>query len=295
VEFLWDVTTAASNARVQLEAAKLSTVRVPITSNNVPTITVDSNGYPWVGFQRSNGINTYPYLIKGDAHDGTFTFKSSTVWKLNATGSTSWYGITPVALTAGKMLILYDRSSSYSYSRYYDGSSLGSEVTTFAILDGVSKSPSAVANGDTVEMVYLSSGYNILHRRWSAGSWLDMGTVQSGVTTSSAPVLSINPNTGDLYCFWAGSPTANHIYYKKFTYSTSTWDANPTDWIDESTDGLTSNQYLTCFYQAYGTYLDIGLIYMTKAGPYDIRYAFLSLVIPVVPKVVGDGLTFVVA
>ncbi|MCD6346383.1 MAG: LamG domain-containing protein, partial [Bacteroidales bacterium] len=75
------------------------------------------------------------------------------------------------------------------------------------------------------------------------------------------------------------SPTANHIYYKK--RSASGWDAEPTDWINESTDGLTyvgaweNTARISSYYKEYGG--NIGIVYMTKnSSPYNIRQAVLG-------------------
>jgi hypothetical protein len=108
----------------------------------------------------------------------------------------------------------------------------------------------------------------------------------AGATSTSAPVISIDTSTNDLYVFAAtkttGTPsgwTANHIYYIKYTASTGQW-GSWTDWINESSEQLTSADVLTCFYQAYGNY--VGLEYETKtASPYNVKFAYLSLVVAV--------------
>jgi hypothetical protein len=285
--------TAPTGAQVQLEATYTSNIAIPNDIPYYPTIAVDGNGYPWISFRRYNGINYYFYVAKGDANDGTFTFKFSTVRKLSTSIIAARSGSFPVPLSNGKMLVLYCTGSSAPFSinsQYWDGSSWGSEVSAGASL-ALSYGFSVIAINDTVELVYLeATSYDIEHRRWtSTGGWVGVATVQSGATSTSAPVLA--KNGSNLYCFWAGSPTADHVYYKK--YDGANWDINPTDWIDESTDHLTGNDRLSCFYKAYGNV--IGLAYMTKtASPYNVRYAFLSLVVAV-PKMVGDGLTWVVA
>jgi len=116
--------------------------------------------------------------------------------------------------------------------------------------------------------------------------------VQSSTKSTSTPVLSWQ-QSGVFKVFWAGSPTADHIYYKTVTNMIP--DTDPTDWIDESVDHLTVNDRLTCFYKIYG--YNIGLAYMRKqASPYDVRYDFLSFAPPaVVLQMIGDGLTWVVS
>jgi hypothetical protein len=91
--------------------------------------------------------------------------------------------------------------------------------------------------------------------------------IQSGFSGTSVPVLSIESN-GDLHLFWAGSPKADHIYYKK--YSEGQWNTVATDWIDESVEKLTRNESLTSFYQAEPSK---GIGYLTrKPSPYKVKF-----------------------
>ena len=107
----------------------------------------------------------------------------------------------------------------------------------------------------------------IKHLRYNAG-WSE-STVVSGVSSTSYPVLSVDVNTNNLYCFYA---MTNHIYYAKYD---GTWHT-PVDWITETTT-LTANDRLTCFYQAGGN--NIGLVYLTRtSSPFNVKFASLSVV-----------------
>lgn len=297
IELLWDVTTPATNARVQVEANLYSCLQPPqIIPYHVmavgyggAVITVDSNGYPWIGFACHNGLYVLPYTAQGNATNGTWNWRTASIRRLHVTHSIRWC-CCPIALTNGKMLIIYTCVGTDFYSQYWNGSVWGSEVTTGADII-VSNYFSVIRHDDTVEMVYLeTTSYDVEHIRWTADSWSSVATVQAASTSTSAPVLTINPDTDEMWCFWAGSPSANHVYYKK--YSDVAWDASPTDWLDETADSLTANDRVTCFAQVYSNL--IGLEYMTKpitSSPYNVRYAFLSLL---VARMVGEGLTFVV-
>jgi hypothetical protein len=251
-----------------------------------PFVSVDSNGYVWIGYRDQTGSNYYPYVIKSGNNDGTWgTTPSGFPYKLSTTSSTSWK-VSVVPLTSGKMLAIYAYVNTVR-ARRWDGSAWGSEVaTTSAIYAG--SYHSAVAQGDDVHLVFLkSTGYDIIYTKYSysTNSFGTETTLQAGASITSTPVISIDANTNDLYVFAAttttGTPsgwTANHIYYKKYTASTGQW-GNWTDWIDETSEVLTSADQLTCFYKAYGNY--IGLVYMTKtASPYNVKFAFLSLAPP---------------
>jgi len=62
------------------------------------------------------------------------------------------------------------------------------------------------------------STYDILYAKYTYAS-NSLGLKQPCRLVQQAhPLLSlsINPSTNDLYAFWAGYPTANHIYYRKY-------------------------------------------------------------------------------
>ena len=259
-------------AAEQIALAAASGVTYPY-----PTIAVDSGGYPWIGYRRVEG-SAYPYVTKSSTNDGTWTDASGFPYQLSTHADTSWC-IVPIVLTSSRVYVAYFEHADVNYmkGKLWDGAAWGSEEIanpTGGMQD--SKYASWVANGDDVYAVWLRGTQVIYCNKRTYGvGWGSMETVQAAVSTTSAPVLSANTVTGEIFCFWALSPTANHIYYKKRT-SGGTWDTDPTDWIDESTDGLTGYDRLTCFYQAYSGH--IGLMYMTLAGsPYNVRFAFLTL------------------
>jgi hypothetical protein len=269
----------------------LTSIEFPTRGNTAVGIDVDTNGYPWFGTcNNGGGSYNFPYVVKNNATDGTSDFRYVTVRKLSTTyAAFPTWRVTPVCLSAGKVLVFYVDSS--PYSQYWNGTAWGSEVSVGADMAS-NVYYSLVVYGDTVHLVYLEyDTYDIEHRKWTADSWSAVATIQSATTSTSAPVLSVT-STGELYVFWAGSPTANHIYRKK--YAAGAWDSSPTDWINESTEQLTSNDLITCFYKQYGNY--IGLLYMTKTtSPYNVKFAYLTVAVVVKkPIVVGDGLTFAV-
>jgi hypothetical protein len=238
-----------------------------------PMISTDSNGYVWIGYIDfdPNTLSTYPYAIKSQYNNGTFG--SGTIIKLSDTSRNTWR-VSVIPLTAGKMLAIYTYNGGAVYTIRWTGSDWKMGVfTTDTIYYGYEHS--AVAQGDNVHLVFLkSTGYDILYTKYnySSNSFSAATTLQAGATSTSAPVISIDPSTNDLYVFWAGYPTANHIYYKKYTASTGQWET-VVDWITES--ALTDNDRLTCFYQAYGN--KIGLMYMTgSASPYNVVFASLN-------------------
>jgi len=296
VELLWDVTTAATNARIQVEAhCGDSRVRPPAQIIYYPCVAIDSNGYPWIGFGRHNGISFYFYIAKGNINNGGFDFRLSSIRKLSTATGVLYRTVCPIPLTAGKMLVLYGERYERLWSQYWDGTSWGAETSVGLTMQAIGYF-SAVNSDDAVELVYLeTTSYDVEHRRWTlADGWVAVATIHAGASAYSAPVLSIDETTTDLYCFYAtkttvGDLAAEHIYYRK--RSAGVWGPL-VDWINESAELLTVADRLTCFYKVYGN--KIGLVYMTKtASPYNIRFAFLTVVVvaPIIArrKLLGVG------
>jgi len=267
------------------------TVSTTYNSASYPMVSVDSNGYVWIGYRDTDLTYYYPYVIKSGNNDGTWG--TGIITQLSTTSSTYWK-VSVVPLTSGKMLAVYAYNSATVKAKRWDGSSWDTEVaTTSAISYGYYHS--AVAQGDDVHLTFPKvTTYNILYVKYtySSNSFGSETTLVSGATSTSAPVLSIDTSTNNLYVFattkTTGKPsdwTANHIYYVKYTASSGTW-GSWTDWIDESTEVLTDADKLTCFYQAYGS--KIGLVYMTKtASPYNVKFDFLTVAAPPAPKPKG--------
>jgi len=265
-----------SDGTITWSAAE-QTVSTTYNKADYPMVSVDSNGYVWIGYRDYTGTYYYPYVIKSGNNNGTWgTTPTGFPYQLSTTSSDAWR-VSIIPLTSGKMLAVYASYNGDTLKvRRWDGSTWGSEVaTTSAVYFG--QYHSAVAQGDDVHLTFLKQyPYNILYVKYtySSNSLGSETTLQAGTTSSSAPVISINSSTNDLYVFWAGYPTANHIYYRKYTASTGTWETG-VDWIAE-TETLTDNNRLTCFYQVGGN--NIGLLYMTKTtSPYNVKFAFLNV------------------
>jgi hypothetical protein len=240
-----------------------------------PMVSVDSNGYVWIGYNeyRIAGAKYYPYVIKSGNNDGTWgTTPSGFPYQLSSPSNSEWY-VSIIPLTTGKMLAIYAYTSTIK-AKKWTGSSWGSEVaTTSSIYRG--EAHSAVAQGDDVHLVFLkNTGYDILYTKYtySSNSFGTEITLQASATSTSNPVISIDTSTNNLYVFWAGYPTANHIYYRK--YNGTSWET-AVDWIAETQ--LTSNYCLTCSYKNYGD--KIGLEYTTTQGiTRYVKFDFLSTV-----------------
>jgi hypothetical protein len=249
------------------------TVSTAYNAVSYPMVSVDSSGYVWIGYQDYSGTYTYPYVIKSGNNDGTWGTTPTGFPKQLSTAASDYWAVSVIPLTSGKMLAIYAYSNSKIYLRPWTGSAWGTEVYTASYIQA-GYYHSAVAQGDDVHLVFLKySTYDIIYTKYtySSNSLSTETTLQATATPTSGPVISIDGNTNNLYVFWAGYPTTNHIYYRKYTASAGTWETT-VDWIAET--ALTGNDRLTCFYQAGGN--TIGLVYMTGTT-YYVMFAYLTL------------------
>jgi hypothetical protein len=246
-------------------------------------ISVDTSGYAWIGLNRRD--TQYPMVTKNANNDGTWSTDSGFPYVLKTTAD--YWSVIPVPLTGAKVYVVYGEQTHLIYGKLYNagwGSEEQASTSTVPNLAYVS----VVNDQDDVQLVFLNTGLSIIHikRTYTTSVWSSEQTVQASVTSSSAPVLSISSATGNLYCYWAGSPTANHIYYKLCT--SGVWDVDPTDWITETSPPLTSNDFLTCYYKVYGVYT--GLEYMTVASdPYIIKFAYIAAMVYHISGVTRDS------
>jgi len=247
-------------------------------------IAFDSSNEPWIGYYRNYASNSTrnAYVTMCTFTNGTWlptcdpTAFPSKLSPINA--GSSRFVVTPVPLTSGKMIIEYVSGSDLKFRDriYYSSNrSLGPEEMPLSTLLGSVYAYSSVAQGDDVDLVInAASTYNVVFykRSFSSGIWSLPSILQSSTTSTTDPVISTNGSTNDLYVFWAGSPTINHIYYREFQGSNGMW-LGKVDWVSES--AVTGNDRLTTFYQSSNNY--IGLAWMAgSSNPYDIRFAELS-------------------
>ncbi|MCW4005551.1 MAG: PKD domain-containing protein [Candidatus Bathyarchaeota archaeon] len=241
--------------------------------NYKPSITVDSNGFPWIAYQKVQYEPSVPgyaetvYVTKSSLNNGIWSTADGFPYQLTTPNG----GDTPTVLplSTGKTLVLYGGrgQSDPICAQRWDGSNWSASVAT-PISAISSKSYSAVAQGDDAQLIYVTSTNNsIVHvtYNYTTHSFSPETIIQSSVGSLKFPVLA-KTDADDLYAFWAGSPYPNHIYFKKYTKTTGTWDANQTDWIY---DQYLTNTYhlLTCSQQ--NNFGKIGLLYLTNCVKFD--------------------------
>jgi len=238
-----------------------------------PYVCVDSEGCPWIAYRLLHSPHSYAYVTKSSANDSTWTTASGFPHQV----STTDYSIASVTpLTSHKIIAVYSTSGSPIKARLWNGSSWGEEenCTTSNCYQHIGQS--VVNEGDDVHLVFhtttpYAGQYAIKYVKRTYGvGWGTEVTVQTNVTQTSCPVLSTSGMT--IYCFWVGSPTVNHVYYKKCV--AGVWDSNPTDWMTRTY--YAPNYDITCYYKSYGNH--IGLVYLMRdTSPYLVDHNYLNI------------------
>jgi hypothetical protein len=250
-----------------------------------PTVTVDTSGRPYIGYYRMSPTYSFTsWVARSSTTDGTWVMDTGFPYQLGS----NYHNVNIIALTNNRMLAVYAVSWEKIRVRKYDGSSWGTEHQTTSICERAD--PVVCAQGDDVHIMFLKqTTYDILYVQYtySTDSLGSETMVQASATSLSTPQLGIDYATNNLYAFWQDYPTTNHIYYKK-KIAGGAWDTDPTDWINETTDGLTSTSGKTCFYQAWNNVIVI--LYSTKSSsPYNANVGILSISAGPILKEVADS------
>jgi len=254
---------------------------------HVPTIAVDSDGYPWIGYRMVDSSNNkFPMVTKSSRNDGTWNGSANTAtgfpYRLENWTAAYWV-VVPIPLTYSKMLVIYTSHGHFIRARSWDGYAWRPKVTSTGLTHTQNAVTgnlfSAVGQGDEVHVVFLETSlfrymkYNYDYNWWdlypiNPYTRVPEVIIQKGVTGTSAPVLSIDP-AGTLHLFWAGAPLEDHLFYKKTV--AGLWQDSFQDWIDEHGEKLTSNAAVTSTYYDAGN--GPGVLYLTrKTRPYNVKF-----------------------
>lgn len=245
------------------------------TGKNVyPCISVDSDGYPWIGYQYTDGgINT-PYVTKSSTKDGSWTTEIGFPYQLSAgivPPNPVWI-VHPNPLTGGKVYVTYLPQSLKVYGRLWDGASFGSEETCETIW--VDKTEYwSVADGDDVHLIFEKSGpenavYHV-KRTWGDGWGTETFLAERPQFAEHEVTVSLNTSLHRLYVFIAGedqnSLKTRCLYEGEWIQESHLWNNEP------------NPRWMTAFYGKHGNY--IGVVWKSgTASPYNLRYGIINLV-----------------
>jgi hypothetical protein len=219
-----------------------------------PFISVDSEGYPWIGYRW--GSNTkWPNCTKSSLNNGTWQTAQGFPYQLfTAVTLVPNWAVSIVPLTQQKMYAVYLCSGAVR-GRLWNGTAFENEelIANAVIGTRTRFAHSVVAKDDNVYLVFLNAtttnGDILFFSRTYGASWSEKEVVQPSASTSSFPVLSLNMSDGSLYCFWANNDA---IYYEDYTEGA--WNSNATTLAAENN---LYEQTLSCSYESRGSRIEV--------------------------------------
>jgi hypothetical protein len=235
-----------------------------------PVIALDSDGYPWVGVKYVTGGVHYPYVTKSSTKDGTWTTDSGFPYQLSATLTGDWAYAVPVALTGGKVYVLYGTGGAKVRGKLYDAGWGAEETASSSTINDLYIS--AATYEDEVKVVFLhrtdSTYYLYYIERDSTGNWSSEVKLSTGYMTAR---VCVDQDNGDVYVFWAYNGV---IYLQRKMHGT--WDTSYLEWITGEGDFPPVNSERLCnintFIKKYGR--SIGVAWgRGTSSPYDLRFA----------------------
>jgi hypothetical protein len=255
-----------------------------------PSISVDSNGYPWIAYGYGvTGYNTYAYVAKSSKKNGTWTHEStlftspyqfSNVTFNEGISPSAWCVVKP--LTSGKMYALVQTDCNLAVSgaeknmkgRLWDGYAWGNEETPVSSNYIGSACVALVTQGNNIHMTYTTwDGITAItyytERTYGVG-WVTPAIIRTHAVASQA-TLSID-NSGILYCFWVNDPVANHLYYKKCI--SGIWDADPID-LETSSEAV-SAVFVNVSDKEYNGVITFNCSTLASS-PYNIKFIALAI------------------
>jgi hypothetical protein len=174
----------------------------------LPTIMLDSDGYPWVGYVYRVDTLYYPAVGRSSTNDGTWTDLSGYPYLLSAAVSNLYWGIIPLELAPGKFLVIYGVSGATIKAVTITDGVFGSEetATSYNVYAGAM---SAIADLDG--NVYLAYNHVTAYRTvsrvkrdFASDTWGTETTIKNYALTNDYIMGSfcLDEETGDIYYFY---------------------------------------------------------------------------------------------
>lgn len=250
--------------------------------SSIENVVKDSNGYPWISYKDSAQNEK---VVKATTTSGSAWGSPTTLWANRATGSER---IKIVPLTLGKMLAISSANGKVFQSRLFDGSSWVAAVNASTSTPYSFEYFDAVADGDNAHLVFVDSSgsYNVIYVKYNYGSgWGSQETVEASTYYYYHPSVTLK------------SEDKVRVFYLKSATTIKYRDRDTGAWQTAVTISSTEAS-MTCLSSSYKAFSSkFSVIWEGGAtSPYSVKFEGYTIAIPVVaPKIVGDGLTWVVA
>lgn len=205
------------------------------------TVTVDTDGYPFIGYTRATMTPCYAKVVKSSYNNGTW----DTEWTetlVERDGGHHFY-TTVRTLKNNRIIVVYTVPAvtpyrmGYIYAQLWNGSDWGSNQTV-TTTQGYASRYNCIAEEDNIHLVFNSGGQseNVEIRYvkgvYSAGShsWSSEVVIDNTATVGLYPTIVRNGT--NLYTVWATYPTTGYIYYREYDASKMVWN-NKVRWLSD--------------------------------------------------------------
>jgi len=170
-----------------------------------PSISINKTGYPWISYAKYNARVTYPYVVKSNTKDGTWSTNSGFPYQLNSTSNAEWSTVT-LPLQSNEMISIFGHDDEWFYSKVYSSSGWETTQTATSSLIECAQRFSATSYKDEARIVYHTFSDTLVYaRRNGSGIWQSEYII-SNTNLPSATAVSITTNQiGDDFTFWVNA------------------------------------------------------------------------------------------
>lgn len=242
-----------------------------------PTICVTSDNKPVVGYARRwrPGSSYRPYVSMSSTTDGTWTTLAGFPYELT-TDNKSFWGTAVVPRPNGDVSAVYSEDEVIRTRLYNAGAaSWGAEASVIDATPHNINFSAVVTSDNILHVVYEDADIDIAYAHYHSGGidWEATEKIFVGSLLEISPVLS-GTDDDDLYCYWLGDPTSEHIYYKKQVGGV--WDVAASDWFIDS--GSFDETLISCAYEQAPTgYVPVVWQPSLGTNAFKIRFAARTL------------------
>ncbi|MEM3403767.1 MAG: hypothetical protein QXJ17_04465 [Nitrososphaeria archaeon] len=251
---------------------------IATASNYIPTsVTVDSNGYPWIGYRYStDASNWYPYVIKNSRNDGTWATASGFPYQLSTYADAMWV-VEVAPLTSGKMVAFYTSSSRYVYAKSWTGSAWNSQAQAQYAYASTYTYPfaSSASVGDTAYLTYAratTTYLTLVKYTYSLNSFSNVVDVEANAISNCVASLTYDAALNLIYIIYDNFPSAG-VFYKIYNLTSSTLS----DRVQVCSDTDIVVTSLSTFYKRGSSSDPVSAAFAAGASdPRSIRHVFIQ-------------------
>jgi hypothetical protein len=227
-----------------------------------PNIILDSEGYPWIGYQNSR--DGKPYVTKSSTKDGTWTTADGFPYKLSDISGAHVHAV-PLMLSGSKVYVYYWNNGTPVYGQLWSGTWSAEETASTSNVN-TAGALARVDRNDNVHCVfrkYVYPYYSLIYvcRDAATSEWSSETVIAANLSSDTAFSFCIDLDTRYLYIFrfCVGADT---IYLTR--YNGETWNTV------EAITGEDALNEITSFTQKYSRK---NLVVWTSgaAAPYKLR------------------------